>query len=118
MSRNTGLLSKFSYKINTLKRSTSTYRNTSPSPVPAKRNSLVFPENAEESEESEDSVTESFADLSMETHATKDYNAMINHIEEHYRFSAKVTPRDRREIQTSLPAWQSWQNTVRAAAQS
>ena len=49
---------------------------------------------------------------------TKNYQAMINHIEEQYRFSAKVTPRDRREIQTHLPAWQSWQNTARAAQQS
>ena len=64
MSDKKGLLAKYEFIANKLKRSGSRDRNSSPSPIPTKRNSLLFETSLAEEEEEE--PTESFANLTME----------------------------------------------------
>ena len=61
-----------------------------------------------EEDESESTLDISIQDVEMANAQQKDYHAMILHISNNYMFSATVTPRDRKEIQNGLPAWNGW----------
>ena len=85
-----------------------------------KRQSLEkIAETFVEEEDSEASTLDiSIQDIEMTNEQQKDYQGMILHISNNHIFSATVTPRDRKEIQNGIPAWNSWIITLTGKAES